>query len=125
MNTPVPTLGVVEAADLVRAGATLIDVREPYEFDEIRAVGARSVPLNSVPEHLDEWTNHRFMDSSTGESLVNQTQSSPLYVICRSGARSHAACEWLISQGVNAVNIVGGTLAWVAAELPTENSETE
>jgi rhodanese-related sulfurtransferase len=119
MTTPVPALGVLEVSEFIRLGATLIDVREPSEFEEVRAVGARSVPLNSVPEHLGEFVDHRFVDPSAAG------KPNPLYVICRSGARSHAACEWLIAQGIDAVNIAGGTLAWVTAELPIEPSETE
>lgn len=123
MNTPVPALGVREAFELVNAGGLLIDVREPYEFDEVRAVGAQSIPLNSLPNHLSEFAPHRFVSADQTES--NLGIANPIYVICRSGARSHAACEWLIAQGIHAVNIAGGTLAWVAAELPTESSENE
>jgi rhodanese-related sulfurtransferase len=121
MNSPVPTLGVQEVFELIQSGAQLIDVREPHEFDEVRAVGAQLVPLNTVPEHLGSFASHRF----ESETEPGSSGPNPLFVICRSGARSHAACEWLISQGVNAINIAGGTLAWVAAELPTESSENE
>jgi rhodanese-related sulfurtransferase len=118
MNTPVPALGVLEASEIVRSGATLIDVREPNEFEEVRAIGAKLVPLNQVPDHISEWSAHRFVEQGAVEA------SNPLYVICRSGARSHAACEWLISQGIDAVNVVGGTLAWVAADLDVEHGDS-
>jgi rhodanese-related sulfurtransferase len=114
MNSPVPTLGVTEAFELLRAGAPLVDVREPDEFAHIHASGARLVPLNTMPEHLQDWQDH----------LLTEGQP-PVYVICLSGGRSHAAAAWMISQGINAVNIAGGTQAWVAAQLPTESSETE
>ena len=121
MNTPVPALGVQEVFELIQSGAELFDVREPHEFAEIRAVGAQLVPLNTLPEHLDKFASHRFRT----ENELGSSEPSPLYVICRSGARSHAACEWLLAQGINAVNIAGGTLAWVAAGLPTQSSENE
>jgi rhodanese-related sulfurtransferase len=114
MNSPVPTLGVTEAFELLGDGVPFIDVREPDEFAHVHAVGARLVPLNTVPEHLEDWSAHR-----------PGTDQPPVYVICLSGGRSHAAAAWLISQGINAVNIAGGTQAWVAAQLPTESSETE
>ena len=37
----------------------------------------------------------------------------PLYVICRSGGRSAQACEFLSAHDVDAVNVAGGTLAWI------------
>ena len=114
MKSPVPTLGVSEVYELLRSGAPLVDVREPDEFAQVHAVGARLVPLNTVPQHLEDWAKHR-LDAA----------QPPVYIICLSGGRSHAAAAWLISQGVNAVNIAGGTQAWVAAQLPTESSETE
>ncbi len=114
MNSPVPTLGVREVYELLHSGAPLVDVREPDEFAQVHAVGARLVPLNTVPEHLEDWAEHRL-----------DADQPPVYIICLSGGRSHAAAAWLISQGVNAVNVAGGTQAWTAAQLPTEPSETE
>jgi rhodanese-related sulfurtransferase len=114
MTTPVPTIGVTEAFELLRSGAPFVDVREPDEFAQVHAVGARLVPMNSIPEHLDDWAENRL-----------EAEQPPVYLICLSGGRSHAAAAWLISQGVNAVNIAGGTQAWVAAQLPTESSEIE
>lgn len=108
MTTPVPTVGVTEAFELLRSGAPFIDVREPDEFAQVHAVGARLVPLNTIPEHLDDLAENRLEDS----------EQPPVYLICLSGGRSHAAAAWLISQGVNAVNIAGGTQAWIAAQLP-------
>jgi rhodanese-related sulfurtransferase len=39
-------------------------------------------------------------------------------VICRSGARSLKACEFLVGTGRTAVNVGGGTMAWVEAGHP-------
>ena len=103
MSNPVPGIGVNEVFELLRGGAPLVDVREPHEYEEVRAVGARLVPLQSVPQSLAVFPTDR-----------------AVYVICRSGGRSHKACEWLREQGVDAVNVLGGTLAWVEATLPTE-----
>jgi rhodanese-related sulfurtransferase len=35
------------------------------------------------------------------------------YVICKTGARSYRACEFLVDQGLDAVNVEGGTKAWI------------
>jgi molybdopterin-guanine dinucleotide biosynthesis protein A/rhodanese-related sulfurtransferase len=102
----IPEISVVELAERRAKGATLFDVREPHEWEEVRVPGAVLVPLGTVPDFLDD-----FPDS--GEVLV----------ICRSGARSMRACEWLASQGRAPVNVAGGTLAWVAAGFETESSD--
>ncbi len=108
MNDPVPSIGVNELFELLPGGATLIDVREPHEFIEVRAPGARLIPLQQVPEQV--------------HSLA---KDAPLYVICRSGGRSLAACEWLRSQGIHAINIEGGTLAWVEQGFPTQSGDVD
>jgi rhodanese-related sulfurtransferase len=76
--------------------ARLVDVREPDEYTEARVPGAVLVPLASVPDRLDAFE---------GEG--------PAYVICKSGARSMRACQFLETKGIEAVNIAGGTMAWL------------
>jgi rhodanese-related sulfurtransferase len=87
---------VDELDSVLKSGVPLIDVRELHEYLAGHVPGAVLVPLASVPEELD-----RFPPDKRA------------YVICRSGARSHRACEYLVDQGLDAVNVVGGTLAWV------------
>jgi rhodanese-related sulfurtransferase len=89
-------ISVDELADVLDDGADLVDVREPHEFDQARVPGAQLVPLATVPEHLDVFAVDR-----------------PTYVICRSGARSMRACEFVAAQGREVVNVAGGTLAWI------------
>jgi len=104
VDAQVPEVDVTAAAAAVGAGSALVDVREPDEFAEVRAAAARLVPLGSVGERVDEFPR--------GETV---------YLICRSGARSMRACEALRSVGIDAVNVAGGTLAWVEAGLPTSS----
>jgi rhodanese-related sulfurtransferase len=93
----VPEITVDELESRLVAGAFLLDVRQPDEYVEAHVPGARLVPLTEVPAHVD--------DLPTGE---------PIFVICRSGARSERAAEYLIGQhGFAAVNVAGGTLAWI------------
>lgn len=103
-SNDIPLIDVGELAGLLREGAVLIDVREPDEFAEARAAGARLIPLQSVPDRIDECRS---------EGVV--------YVICKSGGRSGKAVEFLRSQGIDAINVTGGTLAWLAAGLPHES----
>ena len=97
----VPEIDVEALAAAHAEGAVIIDVREPDEYREVHAVGARLIPLGEVPERVAEVPD-----------------DEPVYVICRSGARSARAVEWLIGQGIDAANVVGGTLAWVEAGKP-------
>lgn len=90
-------IGIDELARRLESGARLIDVREDDEYLEGHVPGAESWPLSSFDV---AWRTARL-------------ESSPsVLVICRSGGRSMRACEFLADQGVVAVNVVGGTLAW-------------
>lgn len=105
----ISTLSVEQVAELSQQGAIdLIDVREPEEFLEVHAVPARNVPLGGLDPHA-------VMKNRIGAA------DEPLYFICRSGMRSLVACEKFVEAGFNnVINVEGGTLAWVEAELPVE-----
>ena len=92
-----------EALNRVQAGALLVDVREQHEYNEVRAVGAQLIPL-----------------SNFGDMYNTLPQNRELVIICRSGVRSARAAEFLLEQGYQAINLAGGTLAWVEANLPVE-----
>ena len=89
-------IDVDELESLMRSGAPVVDVREAREYQAGHVPGAVLVPLGSVPYSIE-----RFASGAT------------TYVICRTGARSYRACEFLMDQGIDAVNVAGGTLAWV------------
>lgn len=86
----------------VPSDAQLIDVREKDEFAEVHAENAVNYPMS-------EFTLH------TGAI----DPSKPVYVICKSGGRSARVAEYLNDAGYEAINVDGGTQAWVAAELPS------
>lgn len=90
----------MNAADLP-ADAVLLDVREDDEWAAGHAPDARHVPMNQVPERLAELP-----------------EADPLYVICRSGARSGRVAGFLTQQGRSVVNVEGGMQAWAAAGRP-------
>jgi rhodanese-related sulfurtransferase/molybdopterin-guanine dinucleotide biosynthesis protein A len=94
----IPEISVEELAERLAAGAIVFDVREPDEYEEMRVPGAIPIPLGTVPTRVDDFP-------ADGDVLV----------ICRSGGRSMKACEFLATNGRSAVNVAGGTLAWVAA----------
>ncbi|MFD2607916.1 rhodanese-like domain-containing protein [Deinococcus taklimakanensis] len=91
----------------VQQGALLVDVREPGEYQEVHAEGAQLLPLGELEARHAELPRDR-----------------ELVMICRSGARSARAAEYLLGQGFErVVNLAGGTLAWVDAELPHERGQ--
>jgi rhodanese-related sulfurtransferase len=103
----VSEISVTELKSVIGTGsAVVVDVREVNEFELAHVPGARLVPLGTVPDQ------------------VGVFDGSPTYVICRSGARSMQACEFLAAQGITTVNVAGGTLAWIDAgfEVETGNS---
>ncbi len=84
----------------------LIDVRTPAEFREIHAEGARLAPLSTLDPKA-------VMRGRIGSG------HHPLYLICRSGARSRQAAEaFRESSFEDVVSVEGGTLAWERAGLP-------
>jgi len=83
-------------------GARLVDVREPHEYEAGHVAGAVLVPLSTVPTSLDQFA-----------------ADAPTYVICRSGARSYRACEFLEGQGLVGINVEGGTMAWAISGRET------
>lgn len=85
-----------------RAGElTLLDVRDLYEWQEGHVAGATHLPLASLPARFGE------IDGSL-----------PVAVICRSGNRSAVATRFLRKQGVDAVNVSGGMVAWERNGMP-------
>lgn len=94
----VPAIDIASLRQELDGGAPLFDVRQPDEYEEARAPGARLVPLAEVPDRIGEFPTDR-----------------TVYVICRSGGRSAKAVEHLRANGVDAVNVEGGTMAWIEA----------
>ena len=92
------------SVDQVPAGALVLDVREEYEWAEGHAAGAVHIPLAELPVRFEELDP----DADT-------------YIICRTGGRSAQAAAWLVSQGYTALNIAGGSGAWLEAGLPLES----
>ena len=74
----------------------LLDVREDYEREICVLPGARHIPMNSIPERIDEL--------SPDDHIIVQ---------CKVGGRSAQVAHYLVSNGFNKVdNLVGGINAW-------------
>lgn len=89
----VPAVAVAE----VPADAVLLDVREIEEWDAGHAPDARHLPMSQLTSRLDEVPD-----------------DDPLFVVCRSGARSARVVAFLAGHGYPAVNVEGGMQSWAA-----------
>jgi rhodanese-related sulfurtransferase len=94
-----------DVAALIASGNSprLVDVRTPLEYAEVHATGAVLVPLDSLNA------------AALGEA---PTADSPVYLLCKSGARAAKAREKLAAAGCeHCIVVEGGTDAWLAAGL--------
>jgi rhodanese-related sulfurtransferase len=102
MNTgSLPTVG----ADALTSEDFLLDVREDDEWAAGHAEGALHLPMSDFVARYGELT-----DAAPADGKV--------FVICRSGGRSAQVAQYLIQQGIDAVNVVGGMQAWESAGRP-------
>lgn len=101
---PIEEIDVEELERRRDHGWFLLDVRNPDEFAEARVPGARLVPLPELEDRRAELP-----------------ADAPIAVICRSGARSARAVELLGVHGIGAVNVAGGTLAWIESGRPVDS----
>ena len=100
----VATVTPATLADRRRRGdkLTLIDVRTPAEYGEVHVDFAHNVPL----------------DRLTPQDIAGLGGDGTVYFVCKSGGRSHKACEKMIAAGIDkVVSVEGGTSACEAAGL--------
>lgn len=85
-----------EFEQLVKQGeVSILDVREPNEFSGGHIKEAVLMPLNSIPEQLDQLNKEK-----------------EYYIICHSGMRSVSASAFLAEEGYSVTNVMGGMSAW-------------
>ena len=94
-----------EGYQLVQKGAFFLDVRRQDEWDQYHAIGATLIPLDELPNRLNE--------------LPKDKQ---IVVICHSGNRSKTGRDILLSNGFQATSVTGGLLQWYADNLPFTGS---
>ena len=77
-------------------GAVLVDVRTPQEYREGHIPGSRNIPLQEI---------------SRSEPKLGP-KDTPLFLYCRSGARSAQAASILRHMGYTNITNIGGITAW-------------
>ena len=81
---------------------TLLDVREPWEYETARIEGAKNIPMGDVPTRVQE------LDPE--EHIV---------VVCHHGVRSLTVTNWLRQQGFEKVQSMrGGIDGWARTVDP-------
>lgn len=88
-------------ASAVPSDAILLDVRENDEWAAGHAENAVHIPMGEIVSRISELP-----------------EGGPVHVVCRVGGRSAQVTQYLIAQGIDAVNVNGGMLDWEAAGRP-------
>lgn len=78
---------------------SLIDVREPAEYEIAHIEGSQLVPMSTVPEKLTD--------------LEGKSDNGALIVFCHHGVRSANVVNWLRGQGISQCqSMAGGIERW-------------
>ena len=96
----VPSVTVAELPDPLPEGISVLDVREPVEWEHGHIEGAVHLPLRELTSRLDELPTGRVV------------------VVCKVGGRSAQATAYLTHQGLDVVNLDGGMVDWADAGRP-------
>jgi rhodanese-related sulfurtransferase len=94
----IPTASVAGVPDPLPEGLLVLDVREDDEWAAGHVAGSVHVPLMEL-----------------GARYAELPDADQTLVVCRVGNRSAYAAGFLLQQGVDAVNLEGGLVAWQQA----------
>lgn len=72
----------------------LLDVRSPQEFQEAHIENSVNIPLNQISDNIEKLRKIK----------------EPILIICRSGARAHAAQDFLTQNQITNTKILEGGL---------------
>ena len=100
-DSPCLEVDLEDFAQAHAAGAPVLDVRNPDEYESAHVPGAVLIPLPELAARQDEIPD--------GE---------PLFVICAVGGRSLTATKALVGAGYRAVSVAGGTNGWIERGWP-------
>jgi len=106
---PYTTIGTDEAKRMIEAGAHVIDVRQPEEWNRGHIPQAELVPLDGI--------------YSFGKALkeLNVPTDEDVIFVCAMGQRSASAAEIALVAGLSKVyNLANGMNGWVNRRYPIE-----
>jgi rhodanese-related sulfurtransferase len=96
----IPSVTIDRVPDPLPDDLTVLDVREPLEWEYGHIDGAVHIPLTELIERVQE--------VPTGRTLV----------VCKVGGRSAQAVAYLNEHGREAFNLHGGMVDWADAGRP-------
>jgi rhodanese-related sulfurtransferase len=100
-------ISVAEAAAKRDAGAFILDVRQPDEWNTVHIPGATLIPLDQLEARMNE-----------------VPKDKEVVVVCRSGNRSKQGRDILMNAGFAQVtSMASGLNQWSAAGLPTATGQ--
>jgi rhodanese-related sulfurtransferase len=94
----IPTASVHGVPDPLPEGLLVLDVRQDDEWRAGHVAGSLHIPLMEL-----------------GTRYVEIPHAAQTLVVCRVGSRSSYAAGFLIQQGIDAINLEGGLVAWTGA----------
>jgi len=77
-----------EIQEYLEKGAVILDVRTEAEWNEGHSEGAKHIVLDTIPEHVEEI----------------KSWNKPVIAVCRSGARSGRATDFLVGHDIDVIN---------------------
>ena len=97
----------ISASELAALGdaATIIDVREQVEYDQVHIDGSTLIPMSEILGRLAE-----------------VPKDETIYLLCATGNRSGNVAAYLEQEGYDAVNVAGGITAWQGIGQPVERA---
>lgn len=98
---PVPSVTVEQVPSPLPEELTVLDVREPVEWQQGHVEGSLHIPLMELPDRIDEVPS-----------------DGPVLVVCKVGGRSARAVQYLRHLELEALNLDGGLVEWEAAGRP-------
>jgi rhodanese-related sulfurtransferase len=91
-----------------QSGTFTVDVRTQEEWDEYHAPNTTLIPLDQLPNRLNEIPKDK-----------------EILVVCRSGNRSQQGRDILLQAGYNATSMTGGLKEWYAKGYPIEGAPAQ
>jgi Rhodanese-related sulfurtransferase len=91
----VNSVNVNDLGDLL-GKINLIDIREPYEYNNGHLPTAKNIPMSKILEKPEKYLN----------------KDNEYHIICQSGGRSSSTSSKLKAMGFNIVNVSGGTSSY-------------
>jgi|ACXJ01.1.fsa_nt_gi Rhodanese-related sulfurtransferase len=82
---------------------TVLDVREPFEWQMGTIADSMRIPMNDIPDRLHELEREK-----------------KYAVICAHGNRSEVVSVYLADNGFKVANVIGGMQRWVRSSLPLD-----